>query len=199
MRSEHEIAAVAGVAAIAGFAYYLWRQSQNDDSVVPVITTSGLAVPAAIATNNASPLGLDFLSQVAGELGLSVPLGLKVNNPGNLRFIAQNPWNGQVGNYNGFGQYDTPENGVRAMGHQVMKYYRQGLTSVADIVSTWAPRSENDTAAYINTVCQRMGVLATSTLALPEQLAYLLDAMIRVEQGYNPFDVGDLQAWGNEV
>ena len=47
--------------------------------------------------------------------------------------------------------------GVRAMMRLLQKYQRSyNLHTVKEIVERWAPRNENDTAAYVRTVCKEM-------------------------------------------
>ena len=132
-------------------------------------------------------------------MGQSPTLGLSINNPGNLRYISGRAWNGQIGNYKGFGQYDTLENGTRAMGHQLMKYYNAGNNTVRAIVTIYAPSTENDTDSYINQVSQEIGVLPDDVLDLPGSIGPLMYAMIAREQGSRPIDVETLQVWGTEL
>ncbi|MCI1680460.1 MAG: lytic transglycosylase domain-containing protein [Ewingella americana] len=103
----------------------------------------------------------------------------KDNNPGNLR-----PANSTTG----FRSFSTEQDGWDAMTNQLMRYF-QGLTTgkklntVQDIVSTWAPPSENDTASYIKEVSSYMGVGAKDeiNLADPNVMAKLRASMARRE------------------
>lgn len=130
--------------------------------------------------------------------------GFAINNPGNLRYISTDPWNGQVGNHNGFGIYDTLSNGVRAMGKQLTKYYAGGKTTLTSMITTYAPSTENDTAAYISDVSVRTNIPADQTLVWPAAQAGgevggdepdVVAAMIIHEQGYNSISEGDLVAY----
>lgn len=126
----------------------------------------------------------------AAPAGAQTPLGLRQNNPGNLRSWGQNTVR------NGFAAFGSPAEGLSAMAGQLTRYARRGLTSVRDIITKYAPPSENNTAAYIAEVAKRMGVDASAALDLNNAgtLAKLMDAMIRHEQGYNPFGATDLAA-----
>jgi hypothetical protein len=122
---------------------------------------------------------------VSDDGGTNVSNGFGINNPLNIRYLSANAFNGQIGNHGGYGQYDTLQNGVRAGGLELDSYYRRGLNTVSAIVSTWAPSTENNTAAYIADVSSRMGVSATEPLAWPEDKIDLIQAMAFHENGYN--------------
>lgn len=89
-------------------------------------------------------------SSVAASGGTSGN-GFAVNNPGNLRYIAPpNNFNGQNGQTaSGIGKYDTLQDGCRAMFLQLAEYVNDGLTTITQIITKWAPPTENPTAAYI--------------------------------------------------
>jgi hypothetical protein len=110
--------------------------------------------------------------------------GYRNNNPGNMRFIAASPFNGQVGNDAGFGIYDTAANGTRALGKQLQAYERRGLNTVREIISTWSPPAENDTAAYVADVAGQLGVDADQVINVTAELAVLAEAIARHENGY---------------
>ncbi|QLG95290.1 structural protein [Pseudomonas yamanorum] len=84
--------------------------------------------------------------------------GVRNNNPGNIDYSPANLWQGQLGLEVGvpkprFARFDTPENGIRALGKLLQTYQRKyGLKTVKAIISRWAPSNENDTAAYVRAV-----------------------------------------------
>lgn len=105
--------------------------------------------------------------------------GPGANNPGNLR---------PPGASSGFQSYATPEEGYKAMQRQLMLYYnRDNLKSVGQIVSKWAPPSENDTASYIGDVAKRVGVGSMSGIDLNDQdtMSKLVAAMSHHENSKN--------------
>ncbi|MDR3513785.1 MAG: hypothetical protein P4L73_19280 [Caulobacteraceae bacterium] len=113
--------------------------------------------------------------------------GIRRNNPGNLR-----PDSGV-----GFRSFATIGQGLAAMGRQLQIYQdRHGLSTIAGIVKRWAPPSENNTKAYVAHVAQWSGFAANQSLNLhdPKTLAALEAAMIRQEQGRNPFSQDQLLA-----
>lgn len=87
-----------------------------------------------------------------------LPRGVRSNNPGNIDYNPRNAWQGQLGLEQGvakprFARFDTPENGIRALGKLLLTYQRKhGLKTVKAIISRWAPAVENDTAAYVRAV-----------------------------------------------
>ncbi|ELY2859488.1 hypothetical protein SMC83_001931 [Cronobacter sakazakii] len=103
------------------------------------------------------------------------------NNPGNLRSVSTG----------GFRSFSSAIEGWEAMRNQLMRYFTgkttgKALKSVADIVSTWAPSSENDTGKYIADISKWMGVSPTAALNLsdPNTMAMLMQSMARKE-GYS--------------
>jgi hypothetical protein len=121
--------------------------------------------------------------------------GFSINNPLNIRYLAKNAFNGQTGNHNGYGVYDTLAHGVHAAFEQLSEYVARGLDTVTQIVSTWAPASENNDPAYISDVAQRMGVDANEPLAWPDDAVDLIQAMAWHENGYNPMASSDVQQY----
>lgn len=81
-------------------------------------------------------------------------LGLRNNNPLNIRFSPMNVWRGQIGSNRGFCVFDQMENGYRAAFVLLHNYVKRGYDTVREIVSRWAPASENDTEAYIRIIVE---------------------------------------------
>lgn len=107
--------------------------------------------------------------------------GMESRNPGNLR---------EVGGGN-FLTFATFEEGYRAMATQLKMYQNAGAENIRDIISTYAPKSENNTEAYIKAVTQflskELGTKITAQTALdlssPRILSALTRGMIRQENG----------------
>lgn len=88
---------------------------------------------------------------------MSAPRGIRNNNPGNIDYSPSNAWQGQLKHDPAiearFARFDTPENGIRALGKTLRTYQRKhGLKTVQAIIGRWAPSQENDTAAYVRSV-----------------------------------------------
>ncbi|QBF27172.1 structural protein [Pseudomonas tructae] len=126
---------------------------------------------------------------------MSTPRGIRNNNPGNIDYSPSNKWSGQLGIEQGvdkprFARFDTPENGIRALGKLLQTYQRvYGLNTVAKIIARWAPSNENDTAAYVRSVESRIGSKPGATIKLtdPAVLKGFVVAIIAHENGGNPY------------
>ena len=114
------------------------------------------------------------------------PRGFRNNNWLNIR-ISNNNWQGKrTDNTDGaFEQFETPELGIRAAARNIRTYGQRGLQTVKDIISTWAPASENNTSSYIQNVASRMGVDPNQTLDLndTDTMVKLISAMTISENG----------------
>ncbi len=126
-------------------------------------------------------LGIDYQDDNAGVAPnpSGRTLADRNNNPGNIR--------GRSGQ-GGFAGYSSEQEGWDAMSNQLMRYFNgqttgRRLRTVKDIISTWAPDSENDTESYIKQVASYMGVSANDQLNLadPNVMAKLRTAMARKE------------------
>ena len=90
----------------------------------------------------------------------------------------------------GFQTFDTPEAGVAAISRQLDRYASgattgKPLSTIREIVSTWAPPNENDTEALIKRASRVMGVADNIPLNIsdPAVKAKLIEATVRNEQG----------------
>lgn len=113
------------------------------------------------------------------------PMSVRNNNPGNMR---------PVGASTGMQKFDTPQDGLRAMrkdlvakinGASRMMKAQHGAKytpTLANIISTWAPPAENDTAAYVMFVSQKTGI-GPSQVVTQADIDRLIPAMIEFEGG----------------
>ena len=131
--------------------------------------------------------------------------GFLNNNPGNMDRAAGEPWQGEIRDAKDarltafqrnelisgrFAVFAGPEWGIRAMAKNLFAYRdRLGLSTVRGFINKWAPPNENDTAAYIGAVAQRIGVSADAAVDLRDYkvLSAIVDAIIRVECGGMPY------------
>jgi hypothetical protein len=117
-----------------------------------------------------------------------LPLGLRYNNPGNIR-PGTKPWIGQAGIVNTpngkFVEFESLEYGIRAMLKDIMNKYNSGLTTLSAIINKWAPPSDNNnTSAYIKFVSDLTGIAPNENIAnFGARLPYIVLSMIYVEQG----------------
>ncbi len=120
------------------------------------------------------------------------------NNPGNIRFIADpaKRWQGMLPTArNGYAEFDTPENGVRAAYQQFAKYQREGLKTILQMITRWAPEHENPTSAYVQFLTKRVGTLADAPLDLSKQRGPFLAGVFRFEQGYDSYTLEEILQW----
>jgi hypothetical protein len=118
---------------------------------------------------------------------LYAPLGLRNNNPGNIR--PGYDWLGKTTENHNFVVFDTLEHGLRALALDLFNKQKKGLNTVNKIISKYAPPSENNTAAYVRSVCLSVGVEEDEPLALnKEVLKRLVRAICRHENGRNGED-----------
>lgn len=125
--------------------------------------------------------------------------GFQINNPMNLRYIAQNPFRGQTGNYNGYGEYDTLSDGVRAGYLNLTNdYFNIGLNTLNTIIPKYAPASDNNNVqAYVSDVANRMGIAADEPIAWPQDAVSMVQAIVWHEQGQNPMSDTDVAGYIN--
>lgn len=84
--------------------------------------------------------------------------GWRNRNPGNIRKNEAFEWEGEIGqDGDGFVIFSENKYGVRAMAKIFNSYRDRGLTTLGLILATYAPKSENDTQAYIDFVSNRTG------------------------------------------
>ncbi|WP_405423527.1 hypothetical protein [Pantoea stewartii] len=155
------------------------HQGKENPDALPAVSSSA---------NNAadwvkSKTGFDprSIGQVVGGLfGGNLPD--RNNNPGNLRPVGGG----------GFRTFDNALEGWGAMRNQLMRYFTgkttgKALKTITDIVSTWAPSSENDTGKYINDISKWMGVSPDVALNLnnPQVMTSLMQSMARKEGFFN--------------
>lgn len=152
---------------------------------------NNMSVDAFINKHNLSPAQQQNNQQpTVPPQGQNVTRGIRNNNPGNI-VKTSTPWNGEVqGNDNRFKTFATPQAGINAMSTLLDRYYNNGRATVADIISKWAPSSENNTLAYIKDVAKNMGVSATQKLNLSDAnvKATLIKAIMQHENGHVPYD-----------
>ena len=119
-------------------------------------------------------------------------IGQRNNNPLNIR-RGKTLWKGETpqalpqrGSGEGaFCRFSSVEYGIRAA-FCLLRTYRNKYKAVCieDIITRWAPPSENDTSAYIRTVCKLTGFGGKERLA-EEKWPQLIKAMAIVESGWH--------------
>jgi len=117
------------------------------------------------------------------------PRGLRNNNPGNIRRAKFN-WTGKitwsVSKDKEFEQFHKLWYGVRALIKLLLTYFvKHKLNTVSQIINRWAPDTENNTEAYIASVCVLTGFKKNQVL-IPntDTLKKLVYAITDHENGY---------------
>ncbi|CAI1698875.1 Uncharacterised protein [Serratia fonticola] len=116
-------------------------------------------------------------------------IGLRNNNPGNLRAAPNS-----TGKNGGFSTFASPQDGLAALSRQLQLYGDRGNNTLNGIIHTYAPRSENKTQSYIDAVSKNTGFNPSDRLNLqsPEVLEKLIPAIIKHENGTQPFSRDDI-------
>lgn len=107
--------------------------------------------------------------------GITIPRESRIayvhNNPGNLKFVGQDgasqgePILGKDGEVTGhWAAFETPEEGVAALGRQVGLDASRGQT-VREFISKYAPPEGNDTELYIDQAAKALGASPDAKLA----------------------------------
>jgi len=116
------------------------------------------------------------------------PRGIRNNNPGNIRWGA--PWQGLRAKPDrddtAFCQFQNAVFGIRALARTLITYQdKHGLRTIRQIITRWAPPTENNTLAYIHVVARQTGFEIDQELDLHgcEHLRPVLEAIIRHENG----------------
>ena len=175
---------VGVVGGCAALAWYFYSQAAD-------------AAPLDDTATNVPDSTLDNASaSLFGAILTLATRGYRNNNPGNLRTLPANrAYNGQIGDDNGYGIYDTMAHGVRAASQQLQKYSREGAVTVRQIITKWAPSSENNTASYIAYVSKRLNVSADTRLNVYSELPELCQAIFHHENGADGLKFSDITNW----
>ena len=115
------------------------------------------------------------------------------NNPFNIRYNSRNMWLGLDQNpvYRGFCNFVDIKYGIRAACYLLMVSYRKnGVLTISEIISRFAPSTENDTDRYIQFVCNGLGCFPFDHPKDKYDFAKLLSYM-SVYEG-NPVNIADI-------
>jgi hypothetical protein len=122
--------------------------------------------------------------------------GLRNNNPGNLK-LTSIAWQGKIPNSQNtdkvFEQFSTLKHGIRAMLKDLINDISKGKNTVKKLISEYAPATENNTKAYINSVCSSIGVTPEQKITSVNRkfLFMLARSIMKVELGNSHLQVND--------
>lgn len=154
-----------------------------------ISTPSGRAAAASSSGGGTTPgapmVGEDITpaaSNSSGITGYGGPKGnLEGNNLGNIRRYKSTTE---------FNRYDSVRSGMTALAGQLLRYQAGKTTgtqlkTLRQIISTYAPSSENRTSSYIATVAKELGIGPDQEIDLRNRdtMRAVMKAMIRMETG----------------
>lgn len=118
----------------------------------------------------------------------TVPIGIRLNNPGNIRYYNLNGWKGldDPPQIDGYCNFVSPEWGIRAMMVLLSGWYRKrSFRFLRQVIDRYAPPSENPTHEYLKYVCDQVHIHPDDPIELdnPVFLIPVIKAMIRFENG----------------
>lgn len=122
--------------------------------------------------------------------------GFRNHNPGNLT-AAPNTTGHDYGNGHVYAQFANMHDGLAAMSRQLMLDADKGINRIDELVKKYAPRrAGNNTASYIRMVSGQTGFHPSQALDLhdPAILSSLMNAMIKMENGQQPFSYRQVMA-----
>lgn len=135
-------------------------------------------------------------NKAKGE-GKNLPLGIRQKNHLNIRVNNKNHWQGeQFRNVNDkFCTFEDELFGYRAALCIICKSYRKrGIFLLSHVISTWAPKSENNTKMYFAFVLGRLIKLfdspKVSDVALPEPTKEWKDFYVRLIHAMAMVEIG---------
>ncbi|MEO6920529.1 MAG: hypothetical protein ABI171_16225 [Collimonas sp.] len=148
-----------------------WVSSPGTVNVVSPATApaAGPAAPLVISQPGAAP--------AAPGTGRA-PIGVRQNNPGNIR-----SWAG-VPSVNGFASFATPQDGIVAMVKNLQAYQnKHGINTLEGVIKRWAPPNENNTSAYIADMAKQTGRSPNEALNLndPKVVAPMISGIAKHE------------------
>lgn len=170
-----------GLGAAVGF--WIWSRTRSGGQA----TSDAFDAAARIAREAESGIVEPVVEATRTVVDYLLPRGIRNNNPGNIRKGAN--WVGMNVDQSAdpsFVVFVSPEYGIRAMTRILRTYMGRGATSIAQIISTWAPSIENATAAYIAAVSNALRYPANAPIG-EAQLPALIAAIIQHENGRQPY------------
>jgi|GEM_PF-1308359 len=112
-----------------------------------------------------------------------LPLGLRNNNPGNLR--PGDNWKGMTGTNQGFVVFENIAWGIRAMATDIAGDIKDDkMDTLRKLITTYAPPIENDTNAYIRYVSDTTGLAPDAIIPTDRNvLKSIIRAHMEMEMG----------------
>jgi len=127
--------------------------------------------------------------------------GIRLHNPLNIKESDRMDfaWEGEsfTDIDSVFEEFISPEYGIRAGARILRSYRRRGVETLADIIRTWAPPADNNpTDTYIENVSNWTGFSHGQVIGEAEYPS-LIAAMIRQENGTQPYSMSLIETGVN--
>lgn len=122
--------------------------------------------------------------------------GIRLRNPGNLE-RTRTVWDGEIrpGADDRFCEFESMVMGCRAIIKTLVTYHKKyHCTSVRQIITRWAPPTENNTAAYMKHVASAIGKDIDETIPFDLDPTYYLaiaKVIARHENGIDAMTISD--------
>lgn len=129
---------------------------------------------------------------------MMAPLGIRLNNPGNIE--RGDPWQGLADEqlHPRFCTFKEAKWGIRAIARILIAYKdKHGICTIFDAISRWAPEEDdNPTLAYALFVAQSAGCerRATVDLGAYDVAKGVIKGIIGFENGVQPYDDATIDA-----
>lgn len=165
---------------------------------IPPPMAGGAPPSAPMPPGGAPPVGPGpALANALDPQGISNgtnPIGVRNNNPGNIRATSI-PWQGKGAPNGGFETFGNPIDGLRAMAKNLETHAKNGATTLGQQIGLWAPPSENNTPAYVADVAKQTGFDPNKPLNFqdPSVVGPVVGAMVQHENGQNPYSPQQIQ------
>ena len=114
----------------------------------------------------------------------SLPLGLRQNNPGNIRPGAG--FYGETGQGGGYAEFGSEDEGLRALARLLGTYGdKYGINTLRGLTSRYAPRSDNKLSFdnYLSYLSSTLGLDPDEEFDLKDRRDDLIPAIVGFEQG----------------
>jgi hypothetical protein len=92
-----------------------------------------------------------------GQEQKDLPLGIRNNNPGNLRPYDGELYAGSSDIKDNFIIFDSAENGLRGLARDIQTKVKRKLNTIDSLTKVYAPKGDNNpTESYINTIVENL-------------------------------------------
>lgn len=118
-------------------------------------------------------------------------IGIRNNNPCNIKHSSANNWAGQIGSNRNFCVFSSPLYGLRAAFVLIRNYYmKHRLRTVSEIISRWAPDGGCIERNYARFVAQGCGITPTEKINPDDEdfMVAFVKGMVTFENGICPYD-----------